>query len=128
MLPVTVRVTDEEFHQLVGTNLQAFAARLRAETMAHDLKARIALVASDLRHWIAAGEVADPTGASRIANAFDHLAGEFEAEVRQNDAARWFGGDVEDIGIHRECDITEYEFEAWHAPADQIPGKGKEGR
>ena len=59
-----VRVTDEEFMRLIGTTTLTFAAQMRAEAIAYDLRNRMAQVAADLRNAVDSGQARRPASRS----------------------------------------------------------------
>jgi len=117
MIPKVVQLTDVEFAQLVGESPLRFAARLRAAAVARDLRDRASTVAADLRRWMAAGQVADPAAVARIADGFDHLGHELEAEITlpphvdDNGAAEF----QDHNRLLRFAKTHDYEVEAWHS-------------
>jgi len=114
-------LTDADFVSLLGESPLAFSARLRAQAMARQLKDRVAAVSTDLRHWIVAGEVADPVLVARIASNFDHLASQMETEIGRTDTTRWLDAPQESANDNRylrQFRPDHYEIEAWHAPAN----------
>ena len=70
----TMPFTDTEFALLVCAAPAALAARSRAETIARNLKDRIAAVAAELRNSVQSGEIAEPAHVALIANHFDRIA------------------------------------------------------
>jgi hypothetical protein len=75
------QITDDEFAGLVSGNERMFALCQRAEEYANDLKSRVATVATDLRHMVAAGTINEPLAVMRVADHLDYLAHELETEI-----------------------------------------------
>ena len=74
MMDTGVRVTDEEFMRLIGTTTLTFAAQMRAEAIAYDLRNRMAQVAADLRNAVDSGQATTPRFTVRIAREFERIA------------------------------------------------------
>ena len=85
----TAHLTDAEFDSLIGKDPLFFATRVRAESVAHDIRDRMAAVAADLRQSIMAGAVADALPLNRIAREFERLAHDIADGIGPRGAVYW---------------------------------------